>query len=167
MRTTELNPPKSLWQFNSGPKLLLAFVFLFRNLFHKFFLLLPYNILAQFSSYSSNWWYTKRTSCWCCSCSHSHFSSTQAVIVCPSSSPPAWGKKKKKTAKNFAKSLFQPWSSGHILLTNSKGLQKNKAISPEYTCCQSSEAFSFASPCLLKEGLLSSKAQLNHETVSL
>lgn len=162
MRATELNPPKSLWQFNSGPKLLLAFVFLFRSLFHKFFLLLPYNILAQFSSYSSNWWYTKRRSCWCCSCSHSHFSSNQAVRVCPSSSPSAW--EKKKHCQKFCK---KPWSSGHILLTNSKGLQKNKAISPEYTCCQSSEAFSFASLCLLKEGLLSSKAQLNHETVSL
>lgn len=63
MRDRESNLNKSLWQLNSGPKLLLAFQFLFRDLFHKFFLLFPYKIVTLSSSSSSYRCYIKR----CCS----------------------------------------------------------------------------------------------------
>lgn len=165
VRATEPNRPKSLWQLHSGPKVLLTFLFLLKDLVHKFLLHIPLQN-SYTSSCGSYWCYIKRCcSCWCCSCSHRHFSSSPTSIsifrLWQSAQVLLHQPGKKNHCQKFCKKSFSGFFLRAHFVDKLKRTTQNQAISPECTCCQSSEVFSFASLCLLKEGqtfLLSFKA---------
>lgn len=126
MKVTESNRLKSLWQHNHGSKPLLCFLFLFRDLFPQ---VPPHKILTLPSSCSSYWCYIKRCcSCWCCSCSHSLFSSTPHLFLSsdchslPKFSSTSLGKK--ITAKTSAEVFFRLFPLGTFCWQSQKNNRK-------------------------------------------
>lgn len=109
--------------------------------------LLPHKIVSLSSSCSSYWCYIKRCcSCWCCFCSHSHFSSTPTSIsifsLWQSAQVFLHQPGKKSLPKVLQKSFFQALSSGHVLLTNSKGQHKTKLFPQSAHAARAQRSFS-------------------------
>lgn len=108
--------------------------------------LFPYKIVSLSSSCSSYWCYIKRCcSCWCCFCSHSHFSSTPTSISIFSlwQSAPDPTSLGKNRCQKFCKKVFSSgFSSGHILLTNSKAQHKTKLFPQSALAARAQRSFS-------------------------
>lgn len=146
MRTTEPNPLKSLCQLLNQnfcwPSHFSSVIFFTNSSF-----LFPYKIVSLSSSCSSYWCYIKRCcSCWCCFCSHSHFSSTPASIsifgLWQSAQVFLHQPGKKSLPKVLQKVFFRLFPQGTFCWQTQKGQHKTKLFPQSAHAARAQRSFS-------------------------